>query len=210
MCIICIYYIYVARTVYFINLYCNWFIFHRMIFFQTHRAAERKLDAMVNVFFSSKASLCLIVINEIPTLSTEQRKTCGRISARSPSWLQGESGFALKGAGGVYISHITLFWLDLTSLSPPVGNNTVTICHHFKTKACSNSAYGKKLPWCFLFWFLRLARSTLAGILPSQAPTPLSFTELCHVPQYGLRRWGKPMVAIVFFHGILKDWHMES
>eukprot|EP00434_Breviolum_minutum_P023582 symbB.v1.2.020802.t1/scaffold1768.1/size102365/3 len=29
------------------------------------------------------ASLCLIVINEIPTLSTEQRKTCGRISACS-------------------------------------------------------------------------------------------------------------------------------
>ncbi|CAL1144987.1 unnamed protein product [Cladocopium goreaui] len=29
------------------------------------------------------ASLCLIVINEIPTLSSEQRKTCGRISACS-------------------------------------------------------------------------------------------------------------------------------
>ena len=28
-----------------------------------------------------EASLCLIVINEIPTLSAEQRKTCGRISA---------------------------------------------------------------------------------------------------------------------------------
>ena len=29
---------------------------------------------------SFEASLCLIVINEIPTLSSEQRKTCGRIS----------------------------------------------------------------------------------------------------------------------------------
>jgi len=41
------------------------------------------------------ASLCLIVINEIPTLSPEQRKTCGRISACFVN-----SGLALGAFGG--------------------------------------------------------------------------------------------------------------
>ena len=101
---------------------------------------------------STKASLCLIVINEIPTLSTEQRKTCGRISVRSPR-RQGESRFTIKGCRwyAVYISHSTLILLDLTSLSPPVGDKIIynNIINTIKTKLCSNSAYGKRCLGCF-------------------------------------------------------------
>ena len=44
--------------------------------------ASTQLGHTMNGEFSDnvEASLCLIVINEIPTLSPEQRKTCGRIS----------------------------------------------------------------------------------------------------------------------------------
>ncbi|CAE7401838.1 ETN8 [Symbiodinium sp. CCMP2592] len=47
------------------------------------------------------ASLCLIVINEIPTLSAEQRKTCGRISACFVN-----SGLALGSVGGALAAHV--------------------------------------------------------------------------------------------------------
>ena len=83
-----------------------------------------------------------------PSALSSEKRVDGFLSAAPGG--KGRADSPSKGAGGTqYTSHSsTLIWLDLTSLSPPVGDKIIynNIINAIKTKLCSNSAYGKPMP----------------------------------------------------------------